>query len=99
MSEAWPIGCAPPSSPPPSSPPPSSPPPSSPPPSSPPPSSGNCGAAAWKSNQAYVSGDKVTYNGHEWTANQWNYDEVPRGAGRRGAAGMYQIRYQGAQVW
>jgi chitinase len=60
-------------------PPPSSPPPSSPPPSSPPPSSGNCSAAAWKSNQAYVSGDDVTYNGHEWTANQWNYDEVPGG--------------------
>jgi chitinase len=61
------------------SPPPSSPPPSSPPPSSPPPSSGNCGAAAWKPNQAYVSGDEVTYNGHEWTANQWNYDEAPGG--------------------
>ncbi len=69
----------PPSSPPPSSPPPSSPPPSSPPPSSPPPSSGNCTAAAWKSNQAYVSGDEATYNGHEWTANQWNYDEAPGG--------------------
>ncbi len=69
----------PPSSPPPSSPPPSSPPPSSPPPSSPPPSSGSCSAAAWKSNQAYVSGDDVTYNGHEWTASQWNYDEVPGG--------------------
>jgi chitinase len=60
-------------------PPPSSPPPSSPPPSSPPPSSGNCSAAAWKSNQAYVSGDDVTYSGHEWTASQWNYDEVPGG--------------------
>ena len=66
--------------PPPSSPPPSSPPPSSPPPSSPPPSSGSCGAAAWVSNQAYVSGTEVTDNGHEWTANQWNYDEVPGGA-------------------
>jgi chitinase len=60
-------------------PPPSSPPPSSPPPSSPPPSSGNCSAAAWVSNQAYVAGDKASYNGHEWTANQWNYDEVPGG--------------------
>jgi chitinase len=64
---------------PPSSPPPSSPPPSSPPPSSPPPSSGNCSAAAWVSNQAYVTGDEVTDNGHEWTANQWNYDEAPGG--------------------
>jgi len=61
------------------SPPPSSPPPSSPPPSSPPPSSGNCTAAAWVSNQAYVSGDEVSYNGDQWTANQWNYDEVPGG--------------------
>jgi chitinase len=31
------------------------------------------------SNQAYVSGDVVSYNGHTWTANQWNYDEVPGG--------------------
>jgi chitinase len=64
--------------PPPSSPPPSSPPPSSPPPSSPPPS-GSCTAAAWVSNQAYVAGDVVSYHGHTWTANQWNYDEVPGG--------------------
>jgi chitinase len=71
----------PPSLPPPSSPPPSSPPPSSPPPSSPPPSSGNCSAAAWKSNQAYVSGDDVTDSGHEWTASQWN--EVTRDVSAR----------------
>ena len=49
-----------------------------PPPSSPPPS-GSCTAAAWVSNQAYVAGDVVSYNGHKWTANQWNYDEVPGG--------------------
>ena len=42
--------------------------------------SGGCSAAAWVSNQAYVSGDVVSYGGDKWTANQWNYDEVPGGA-------------------
>ena len=42
--------------------------------------SGGCSAAAWVSNQAYVSGDVVSYGGSKWTANQWNYDEVPGGA-------------------
>lgn len=42
--------------------------------------SGGCSAAAWVSNQAYVSGDMVSYGGDRWTANQWNYDEVPGGA-------------------
>jgi chitinase len=40
---------------------------------------GGCTAAAWVSSQAYVSGDVVSYNGDKWTANQWNYDEVPGG--------------------
>jgi chitinase len=40
---------------------------------------GTCTAAAWVSNQAYVSGNVVSYNGSQWTANQWNYDEVPGG--------------------
>jgi hypothetical protein len=40
--------------------------------------SGSC-AAAWVSNAAYTSGNKVSYNGDNWTANQWNYDEVPGG--------------------
>jgi chitinase len=43
------------------------------------PPNGNC-AAAWVSNTAYTSGDVVSYNGDNWTANQWNYDEVPGGA-------------------
>jgi chitinase len=43
-------------------------------------SSGSCSAAGWVSNKAYVSGDVVSYGGHKWTANQWNYDEVPGGA-------------------
>jgi chitinase len=31
------------------------------------------------SNNAYVSGNVVSYGGHNWTANQWNYNEVPGG--------------------
>ena len=34
----------------------------------------------WVNNMAYVSGNEVSCNGHNWTANQWNYDEVPGGA-------------------
>jgi chitinase len=44
-----------------------------------PPPGGGCQAAAWNSGTAYVSGDVVSYNGHKWTANQWNYNEVPGG--------------------
>ncbi len=40
--------------------------------------SGSC-ATAWVSNQAYTSGNEVSYGGDDWTANQWNYDEVPGG--------------------
>jgi chitinase len=40
---------------------------------------GSC-AAAWVSNTAYVSGNVASHGGHNWTANQWNYDEVPGGA-------------------
>jgi chitinase len=40
---------------------------------------GSCTAAAWSSSVAYVSGDVVAYNGDRWTANQWNYNEVPGG--------------------
>jgi hypothetical protein len=43
------------------------------------PTSGSC-AAAWVSNVAYVSGDEASYGGDDWTATQWNYDEVPGGA-------------------
>jgi chitinase len=42
--------------------------------------SGSGCAAAWVSNAAYTSGDEVSYNGDNWTASQWNYDEVPGGA-------------------
>ena len=38
-----------------------------------------CCAAAWVNNIAYTSGNEVSYNGDDWTANQWNYDEAPGG--------------------
>jgi hypothetical protein len=40
---------------------------------------GSC-APAWNNATAYVSGNEVSSAGHDWTANQWNYDEVPGGA-------------------
>jgi hypothetical protein len=40
--------------------------------------SGSC-ATAWVSSIAYTAGNEVSYNGDNWTANQWNYDEVPGG--------------------
>ena len=43
------------------------------------PTSGSC-AAAWVGNIAYTAGNEVSYGGDDWTANQWNYDEVPGGA-------------------
>ena len=43
-------------------------------------SSGGSCAAAWSSSATYTSGNEVSYNGDNWTANQWNYDEVPGGA-------------------
>jgi chitinase len=68
--------------------PPSSPPPtqSSSPSASPTGSSGGGGggggtcAAAWSSTSSYSAGAEVSYNGANWTANQWNYNEVPGGA-------------------
>jgi chitinase len=63
-----------------STPPTSAPPTSSSPSSSPTGGSGGSCAAAWVNNNAYVSGNEVSYNGDNWTANQWNYDEVPGGA-------------------
>jgi hypothetical protein len=43
------------------------------------PTTGSC-ATAWNNATAYVSGNQVSYNGGNWTANQWNYNEVPGGA-------------------
>ncbi|KAF8552691.1 glycoside hydrolase family 18 protein [Imleria badia] len=40
----------------------------------------NCsGVSAWVNSAPYSSGSKVTYNGHLWTANQWNQNETPGG--------------------
>jgi len=50
----------------------------SPSPSPSPTQTGSC-APAWNNATAYVSGNKVSYNGANWIANQWNYDEVPGG--------------------
>jgi chitinase len=46
---------------------------------SPTPTPSGCTAATWVDNTAYVSGDVVSYGGDQWTASQWNYDEVPGG--------------------
>jgi chitinase len=59
--------------------PPTTPPPTTPPPTSPPTGPGSCTAPAWSASSAYVSGNVVSYNGAQWTANQWNYNEVPGG--------------------
>ena len=40
---------------------------------------GSC-AAAWSASSSYSTGAEVSYNGANWTANQWNYDEAPGGA-------------------
>jgi chitinase len=50
----------------------------SPPPTSPPPT--GCSAPAWSSSATYTSGDVVSYNGDQWTASQWNENEVPGGS-------------------
>jgi len=54
------------------------------PPTTTPPTGGGGGTgscpAAWVSSQSYSTGAVVSYNGHQWTANQWNYDEAPGGS-------------------
>jgi chitinase len=55
-------------------------PPPTPTPSPTPPGGGGCSAPAWSSGATYTSGDEVSYNGDQWTANQWNSDEVPGGS-------------------
>jgi hypothetical protein len=42
--------------------------------------SGSSCATAWSSSATYVAGDEVSYAGEDWTANQWNYNEVPGGS-------------------
>ncbi|HEX9335986.1 MAG TPA: glycosyl hydrolase family 18 protein, partial [Pseudonocardiaceae bacterium] len=44
-------------------------------------SGGSCsGVAAWNNQTAYPGGSVVTNGGHQWTANQWNFNEVPGGS-------------------
>ncbi|KAM5540974.1 hypothetical protein V8D89_005285 [Ganoderma adspersum] len=43
--------------------------------------SGACkGVAAWSNGVAYTGGQKVTYNGHLWTAKWWVFGSTPGGA-------------------
>ncbi|KAF7358672.1 Glycoside hydrolase [Mycena sanguinolenta] len=45
------------------------------------PTGGSCaGVTAWVNNVAYPAGSVVTSGGFLWTANQWNFDEIPGGA-------------------
>jgi len=53
-------------------------PPPAPTPSTTPPT--GCTAPAWSASATYNSGDQVSYEGDQWTANQWNYDEAPGGS-------------------
>lgn len=39
--------------------------------------SGCSGVSAWSSSVAYVGGDKVSYNGHLWTAKWWTEADTP----------------------
>jgi Glycosyl hydrolases family 18 len=64
---------------PPTTAPPTTAPPTTAPPTTTPPSSGSCDAA-WNNSTAYTGGNEVSYNGHNWTAKWWNYDEVPGGS-------------------
>ncbi|KAJ1303797.1 hypothetical protein OPQ81_008220 [Rhizoctonia solani] len=37
------------------------------------------GLPEWCRDVAYLTGSVVRYQGHKWTAKQWNYNEVPGG--------------------
>ncbi|KAI0750081.1 glycoside hydrolase [Daedaleopsis nitida] len=71
----------PPTTTPPTTTPPTTTPPTTTPPTTTPPSSGGCaGVAAWSATTAYNGGQKVTYNGHLWTAKWWTYGSTPGGS-------------------
>ncbi|HEX5495327.1 MAG TPA: chitinase [Mycobacteriales bacterium] len=53
------------------------PPPTSPPPSAPPPA---CDAPGWTATAVYVGGDRVTFDGHLFTAKWWTQGETPGAA-------------------
>ncbi|MGW4194824.1 chitinase [Streptomyces sp. NPDC005004] len=45
-----------------------------------PPNPGNSCKGAWSSSAVYVSGDEVSYNGHNWKAKWWTQNETPNGS-------------------
>jgi hypothetical protein len=47
--------------------------------SSPTPAADDPCSAGWNDTTAYLPGSEVSENGDNWTANKWNYDEVPGG--------------------
>ena len=48
------------------------------------PSTGVCSAPAWNAAVAYVGGDVVSHNGHEWRAKWWTRGEEPGTTGQWG---------------
>ncbi|PJI94026.1 chitinase [Luteimicrobium subarcticum] len=44
-------------------------------------STGTCTATAWSAATVYTGGQKVSYNGHSWTAKWWTQGETPGTAG------------------
>ncbi|WP_205740915.1 glycosyl hydrolase family 18 protein [Haloactinopolyspora alba] len=38
---------------------------------------GTCSAPAWDASTAYVGGDRVSYDGHLWTARHWTRGDTP----------------------
>jgi chitinase len=49
------------------------------PPTSPPAGGGGTCAGAWNSTTAFVGGSVVSFNGHDWTAQWWTFNDVPGG--------------------
>jgi chitodextrinase len=43
----------------------------------PPPTNGSCTSPVWSASKVYLGGDKVSFNGHEYTARWWTQNEQP----------------------
>ncbi|MFF7634953.1 chitinase [Kitasatospora sp. NPDC008050] len=54
------------------------------PPTTQPSSPGTCTTPAWSASTTYVSGDKVSYSGHNYHAKWWTLNEVPSASGQYG---------------
>ncbi|SEG48762.1 chitinase [Actinacidiphila yanglinensis] len=50
-------------------------------------SGSTCTTASWSSSQVYTGGDKVSWNGHNWSAKWWTQGEEP---GTTGEWGVWQ---------